>query len=33
LLQIMRDFCEHSNAVCAECPFPDLVRNWDPQQR
>jgi hypothetical protein len=28
LLQIVRDFCEHSNAVCADCRFPDLVRSW-----
>ncbi|MEK7782151.1 MAG: DUF2851 family protein [Verrucomicrobiota bacterium] len=28
LLQIVRDFCEHSNAVCAGCSFPELVRNW-----
>jgi hypothetical protein len=26
LLQIVRDFCEHSNAVCADCRFPELVR-------
>lgn len=26
LLQIVRDFCDHSNAVCAECRFPDFVR-------
>ena len=26
LLQIVRDFCEHSNAICAECRFPSLVR-------
>ena len=26
LLQIVRDFCDHSNAVCAECKFPELVR-------
>lgn len=26
LLQIVRDFCEHSNAVCENCRFPDLVR-------
>jgi hypothetical protein len=25
LLQIVRDFCDHSNAVCADCRFPDLV--------
>jgi hypothetical protein len=28
LIQIVRDFCEHSNAVCADCRFPDLVRGW-----
>ena len=28
LLQIVRDFCEHSNAICADCQFPDLVRSW-----
>jgi hypothetical protein len=26
LLQIVRDFCDHSNAVCADCIFPQLVR-------
>jgi hypothetical protein len=26
LIQIVRDFCEHSNAVCDECKFPELVR-------
>ena len=26
LMQIMRDFCEHSNAVCENCRFPELVR-------
>jgi hypothetical protein len=26
LLQIMRDFCDHSNAVCADCQFPNLVQ-------
>jgi hypothetical protein len=28
LMQVVRDFCEHSNALCAECRFPDLVRQW-----
>ena len=28
MLQIIRDFCEHSNAICADCQFPDLVRGW-----
>ncbi len=26
LLQIVRDFCAHSNALCQACRFPDLVR-------
>ncbi len=25
LLQIVRDFCDHSNAVCANCQFPGVV--------
>ncbi|MDB6020044.1 MAG: hypothetical protein JWR19_4533 [Pedosphaera sp.] len=28
LLQIVRDFCDHSNAICEQCQFPDLVRDW-----
>jgi hypothetical protein len=28
LLQIVRDFCEHSNALCAGCRFPELVTHW-----
>jgi hypothetical protein len=28
LLQIVRDFCEHSNSLCANCRFPELVREW-----
>jgi Protein of unknown function (DUF2851) len=28
LLQILRDFCEHSNALCDHCNFPELVRNF-----
>jgi hypothetical protein len=27
LLQIIHDFCDHSNALCADCPFPNLVRD------
>lgn len=30
LLQILRDFCEHSNSACADCRFPELVRGWCP---
>jgi hypothetical protein len=25
LLQIVRDFCEHANATCEGCKFPDLL--------
>jgi hypothetical protein len=28
LIQITRDFCEHSNAVCENCRFPELVRKF-----
>jgi hypothetical protein len=28
LLQIVRDFCEKSNALCEQCQFPELVREW-----
>jgi hypothetical protein len=26
LIQIVRDFCDHSNSVCEKCQLPDLVR-------
>ena len=28
LMQIVRDFCEHSNAVCESCRFPELLSHW-----
>ena len=28
LIQISRDFCERSNALCAGCRFPELVQTW-----
>jgi hypothetical protein len=28
LIQILRDFCEHSNAVCNDCRFPELVADF-----
>ena len=28
LLQIVRDFCDHSNAICDHCRFPELVKAW-----
>jgi hypothetical protein len=29
LMQVVRDFCMHSNAVCEHCRFPELVRGWN----
>ena len=29
LLQVIRDFCDHSNAICDQCRFPELVRAWN----
>ncbi len=28
VIQIVRDFCERSNAACDNCKFPELVRGW-----
>jgi hypothetical protein len=28
LLQIVKDFCEQSNAICEQCRFPELVQEW-----
>jgi len=28
LIQIVRDFCDHTNAVCENCRFPELVRDF-----
>jgi hypothetical protein len=28
LMQIVRDFCEHSNAVCEHCGFPEMLKAW-----
>jgi len=28
LLQVVKDFCEHSDALCSECRFPELVKSW-----
>jgi len=29
LIQIVRDFCDHSNAICENCRFPELVKDWN----
>ena len=26
LMQIVRDFCDHSNAICDNCKLPEMVR-------
>ena len=31
LIQIVRDFCDHSNAICDHCKLPELVRDWTAQ--
>jgi len=28
LIQMVRDFCDHSNAICESCKLPELVRDW-----
>ena len=28
LLQIYEDFCLQDNSDCAQCPFPEQMRNW-----
>ena len=28
LMQMVRDFCDHSNAICERCKLPELVREW-----
>ncbi len=28
LIQIVRDYCDHSNAVCEQCGFPELLQHW-----
>ncbi len=30
-IQIVRDFCDHSNAVCDDCRLPELVTDWGGQ--
>jgi hypothetical protein len=28
LIQIVRDFCDHSNVICQNCAFPELVKEF-----
>ena len=31
LIQMVRDFCDHSNAICERCKLPELVRDFSAQ--
>jgi hypothetical protein len=31
LIQIVRNFCERSNALCDNCKLPELIREWNAQ--
>ncbi len=31
LIQMVRDFCDHSNSICDRCKLPELVRDWAAQ--
>jgi hypothetical protein len=33
LMQMVRDFCDHSNAICQDCKLPHLVRDWSAQHQ
>ncbi len=33
LMQIVRDFCDHSNALCEDCRFPAMVSDWSQEHR
>jgi hypothetical protein len=33
LIQIVRDFCAHSNAVCDDCSFPELVKDMSREKK
>jgi hypothetical protein len=32
LIQIVRDFCDHSNAVCDQCKLPELVKEFSQEK-
>jgi hypothetical protein len=32
LIQMVRDFCDHSNAICDHCKLPELVRDFTGNQ-
>ena len=28
LIEMVRDFCDHANAICEQCRLPELLRDW-----
>ena len=32
LIQMVRDFCGQSNAICEHCNLPELVKCWTAQR-
>jgi hypothetical protein len=32
LIQMVRDFCDHSNSICDNCKLPELVKEWRRQK-
>jgi hypothetical protein len=32
LIQMVRDFCDHSNSICENCKLPTLVKDWTAQR-
>jgi Protein of unknown function (DUF2851) len=33
LMQMVRDFCDHSNSICDRCKLPDLVQDWSAEHK
>ena len=29
LIQMVRDFCDHTNAICDNCKLPAMVQEWN----
>jgi hypothetical protein len=29
---MVRDFCDHSNAICDRCKLPEMVKDWNTQR-
>jgi hypothetical protein len=33
LIQIVRDFCDHSNAICEKCKLPEMVKEFEAKNK